>query len=474
MMRRHHLMRIFLVLIFLCAITSRVHAQLRPNFLFIYTDDQRWDAMSCIQEEMGDKARFPWFKTPNMDRLAREGARFRNMFVVNSLCAPSRSCFVTGTYSHINGVVNNHMPAPLDRVTSATVLHDAGYETAYFGKWHHDNQKDRPGFEKVCSFVGQGKYIDCPLIIDGKMTETHGWIDDVVTDYLVTYLKERKAGDRPFDVVMGFKSPHDPRTPPERAKDRFAGEELKPAVNRDARAIFRTDDPSKPAGTPNARREKSVIDHFRCVSAADDCLGRILDALDETGLAKNTVVIFTSDNGYYFGEHGLGDKRSAYEDSMRIPLVMRYPGVIPAGKVIDEMALNIDVAPTLIDLAGAKVPESMQGMSWKPLVTGEKTKWREAFWYEYFYEKGYGTPTTLAVRTDDAKYIEYPGHAQWTELFDLKSDPYEMKNLASDGNAKALLERMRGEFEKQKKEVKFEIPGNADKVPGPGEDPGHF
>ncbi len=229
--------------------------------------------------------------------------------------------------------------------------------------------------------------------------------------------------------------------------------------------------PNKPVNA--AKAAESVMNHFRCVSAADDCLGRILDALDETGLAKNTVVILTSANGYYFGEHGMGDKRSAYEESMRIPLVMRYPGVIAPGKVIDEMALNIDVAPTLIDLAGAKVPEAMQGMSWKPLITGEKTKWREAFWYEYFYERGYAQPTTLAVRTDDAKYIEYPGHAQWTELFDLKSDPYEMKNLVSDGSARSCWQECR-EFEKEKKEVKFEIPGNADKVPGPGEDPGHF
>ncbi len=186
----------------------------RPNFIFVYADDQRYDAMSCVQKEQGDAARFPWFQTPNMDRLAREGLRFRNAFVTSSLCSPSRACFLSGQYNHVNGVVNNHMPFPLTDITSSAQLEQAGYTTAYFGKWHHGKQKERPGFKFIYSFIGQGRYIDCPMNINSTMTPTHGWVDDITTDYVIDFLKAHKS--EPLDIVVGFKSPHDPRQPPKR------------------------------------------------------------------------------------------------------------------------------------------------------------------------------------------------------------------------------------------------------------------
>src|SRR4051812_34920886 len=162
----------------------------KPNFVFVYTDDQRWDALSVVQKEMGDKGRFPWFKTPHMDRLAAEGVRFRNAFVVNSLCAPSRATFLTGCYGHVNGVVNNHTPFPEKNVTHASLLRAAGYKTAYCGKWHMDGQRGhRPGFDFSASFVGQGRYVDCPIEVNGKETPSKGWVDDVTTDYAINFIK---------------------------------------------------------------------------------------------------------------------------------------------------------------------------------------------------------------------------------------------------------------------------------------------
>src|SRR4051794_36098195 len=177
----------------------------RPNFLFVYTDDQRYDAMGVVQAEQGEKGRFPWFKTPNMDRLARGGVRFRNAFVVNSLCAPSRASFLTGCYGHVNGVVNNHTPFPAENVTFATLLRKAGYATAYVGKWHMDGQRGpRPGFDFSASFVGQGRYVDCPVEVNGQETATRGWVDDVGTDLALRFLREHRG--RPFLLVVGFKA----------------------------------------------------------------------------------------------------------------------------------------------------------------------------------------------------------------------------------------------------------------------------
>ncbi len=442
----------------------------RPNFLFIYTDDQRWDAMSCVQKEEGDKARFPWFQTPNMDRIAAEGVRFRNAFVVNSLCAPSRSTFLTGKYSHENGVANNHTPMPLDSVNYATILRDAGYTTAYFGKFHHDHQMERPGFDIIYSFIGQGQYQDCPVNINGTITPTKGWIDDITTDYLIDFLKDRKPDAKPFDIVLGFKSPHDPRTPADRAKDRFANETARPVPNLHVKPPFLPDNAimaHKAEDREHRTRNEAMLDHFRCVSSADDCLGRILQTLDDLKLTENTVVIFCSDNGYYFGEHELGDKRSAYDESMRIPMLLRFPAQVKPGQILDQMVLNVDVAPTLLDFAGVPIPKDMQGLSWKPLVTTPNTPWRSAFFYEYFYETSYGQPTTTAVRTDTAKLIKYENHPEWTELFDLKNDPYEIHNLFNDPASKVLQQKMQSEYDAQAKAIDFKIPADIDK-PKPG------
>jgi arylsulfatase A-like enzyme len=445
-------------------------AERKPNFLFVYTDDQRWDAMGVVQREQGERARFPWFKTPNMDRLAAEGVRFRNAFVTLSLCAPSRAAFLTGRYNHLNGVANNHTFFPTNNVTHASLMRAAGYATAYIGKWHMGGQSgQRPGFDYSASFVGQGRYQDCPFEINGHPTPTTGWVDDVSTDYAIEFIKKHR--DRPFSVVVGFKACHGPCQPPERAKDRFPDASARPVPNLGVPAIYRA---TTRINTNEAKlfAPSTKPNYFQCISAADDNLGRLLKALDDLGLAEDTVVVFASDNGYYKGEHELGDKRSAYEESLLIPLIVRYPKLALKGKALDEMVLNIDLAPTFLDLAGVPIPEQMQGRSWRPLLSGKTAGWRKSFLFEYFLENAFpGTPTLFGVRTADAKLVKYPGHEEWTELFDLAHDPYETNNLAAVPARKDLLGRMQAEFDRQAKATQFRIPDDADK-PGVGNTPG--
>ena len=462
-----------------------VSAAQRPNFVFIYTDDQRWDALGVVQKEQQDAARFPWFQTPHLDRLAAEGVRFRNAFVVCSLCSPSRAAFLTGRYNHHNGIINNHTPFPVDAVTWPSLLRAAGYTTGYVGKWHMNGQTGkRPGFDYSASFIGQGRYVDCPFEIDGKATPTSGWVDDVSTDFAIEFIKRHR--ERPFALIVGFKSAHGPFDPPPRLAEKYAGAVAKKVPNYDLPAIYKGEfDGGQPAakgkkagkkggGKKAAGAAQGAVDgpgkmrgYFGCLAAVDENVGKLLATLDELKLAENTVVVFTSDNGFYFGEHTLGDKRSAYEESLRVPLLVRCPllGAAAKGKLIDQMALNIDLAPTLLDLAGVKIPDEMQGASWRPLLEGKQPPWRQSFFYEYFYERPYAIPTLLAVRTAEAKLIRYPGHDDWTELFDLKTDPYETKNLAGDPAAKDLLAKMQAEFDSQQGATGYFVPEFADKAP---------
>jgi arylsulfatase A-like enzyme len=451
----------------LLGLASAAAAERKPNFLFIYTDDQRWDAMGVVQREQGERARFPWFKTPHMDRLAAEGVRFRNAFVTLSLCAPSRAAFLTGRYNHANGVVNNHTFFPETSVTHATLLRAAGYKTAYIGKWHMGGQTgQRPGFDYSASFVGQGKYFNCPVEINGIATPTTGWIDDVTTAYAIAFMRENR--DRPFSVVMGFKTPHGPRggeNLPARLRDLYAGETSRPVPNLASRAIYHpAAADAAPATKPGAGGTNNAahLDYLRHIAGADENLGKLLAALDELGLTDDTVVVFSSDNGYYLGEHGLGDKRSMYEESLRIPMLVRYPRLVPRGKTRDEMVINIDLAPTWLEFAGLAIPREMQGASWVPLVTGKNPAWRQSFLAEYFYERNYNTPTLVGVRTTNSKIVKYPGHTEWTEIFDLALDPYEMKNLAADPAQREAQARLSAEFDAQVKATGYVAPADTD------------
>lgn len=434
-------------------------AEGRPNLILIYTDDQRWDALGVVQREQGEKARFPWLKTPHLDRLASEGVRFRNAFVVNALCAPSRATFLTGKYGHANGVVNNHTPFPTDSVTHASLMRAAGYRTGYVGKWHMGSQRgQRPGFDYSASFVGQGKYFDCPIEVNGEPVPSQGWVDDVSTDYALRFVRENR--DRPFSLTLGFKTCHGPFEPPARHRNTYAGEQARTVPNLGVPAIY--NGPRRNPAPLAGDRVPTNLNYFRGITAIDENVGRLLALLDELKLADNTLVVFTSDNGYYLGEHNLGDKRSAYEESMRVPLLVRYPRLKNAGKVVDRLALNTDLAPTFLDYGGLAVPNDLHGRSWRPLLEDRPTDWRQAFFYGYFYETGFQIPTVTAVRTETAKLIRYPGHEEWSELFELRQDPYEIRNRFADPEAAPLRKELEAEYERQKTAIGFRIPPFAD------------
>jgi arylsulfatase A-like enzyme len=415
----------------------------RPNLVFIYADDLRWDGFGTVQREQGQAARFPWIQTPRLDRLAAESVRFRESFVVTSLCSPGRTAVMTSRHGHLTGIIGNTQPLPENVVTFAQHLRAAGYTTGYFGKWHMSNQRERPHYDRVASFVGQGRYFDCPILVDGVETPTKGWVDDVTTDYAARFVAAQPR-DKPFFLWLGFKSPHGPRggaNLPERVKSLYADATSKPTPNTGLSAIYRDPAGGAPAKADPAAPHAAHRDYFRHVTAIDTCIGTLLDAIERAGQADNTIVVVTSDNGYYLGEHGLGDKRTAYDESLRVPLLIRLPGSrAPRGTVVDALTLNLDYAPTLLDYAGAAPLPDAQGRSLRPLLEGRTPPdWRTAFFYAYFKEARYDAPTVLAVRTATQKLVTYPGREDWTEVFDLRADPYETRNLAKDAGLRATL-----------------------------------
>jgi len=453
------------VVLGLFLLSRSIASDTRPNFLFIYTDDQRHDALGCVQKELiqsgkQSSARFPWIESPNLDRLASQGLRFRNAFVVTALCAPSRAAFLTGCYGHINGVIDNHTPFPIESLTHASLMRQAGYKTAYIGKWHMGSQSGkRPGFDFSASFIGQGVYFDCPVEVDGVKTATQGWVDDVSTEYALDFMRSNK--NQPFSIVLGYKTCHGPFTPPPRTEGDYPNALARTVPNLSTPAIYKDDQSIKPI---DAESVATNLGMFRGLKAIDQNVGKLLAELDRLGLSENTVVVYSSDNGYYLGEHGLGDKRSAYEESMRVPMLVRYPKQIPAGLTNDEIVLNIDLAPTFLELAGIAIPQHMQGKSWRNLWSSQNTElpWRDDFFYSYFREGRFATPTVTALRTDSMKLIKYPGKEAWSELYDLANDPYETRNLYSDqayDKQRAELERRYAERSKQ---IGYHVPEYAD------------
>ncbi len=445
----------------------------RPNFVFFLVDDLRHDAMSC--------AGHPFVKTPNIDRIATGGVRFANAFVTISLCAPSRACFLTGMYAHSHGVTTNEgQEVGPDTPTFAQLLQKAGYETGFVGKWHQAPRSDpRPGFDYWFSFRGQGEYIDPQVNENGRAFKAQGYMTDILTDRAVEFI--RKNREKPFALCVWHKAVHGPFTPAERHKGLYANArmampesfddtfESKPQWQRDlaagggkaraSRPARRKEAASRPAARSVPRapwnpHPPANISYFEALAAVDDGVGRVMAALKEAGRLDNTVILFAGDNGFFMGEHRRGDKRLAYEESIRIPFVMCGPGVAKPGSTRDQMVLNIDFAPTLLDLAGVAPPATMQGRSLKPILAGENVPWRTSFLYEYYREKWLpGIPTMVGVRTTDWKYVRYPEIEDIDELYDLRNDPHEMKNLAADPAARGALDRMKAEFQRVAKET---------------------
>ncbi len=420
----------------------------RPNIVFILTDDQRYDAMSC--------AGHPWLKTPNMDRLAEEGVLFSNAFVTTSLCSPSRASFLTGCYAHAHEVFMNNGRDPNPSIpTFPQLLRKAGYRTAFIGKWHMARTNSpRPGFDHWVSFSGQGRYDKNNLNVDGEIVQSEVYITDELTNYVVRFLKSKHDG--PFMLYLSHKAVHGPFKPAERHENLYSNIEIKSQHNPDDNLT------TKPEwGRKMDEDWKSQIrNYMRSLAAVDESIGRVLETLEAENMLDNTAIIFAGDNGYFHGEHGgMWDKRAAYEPSIRIPLLMRYPPLAKARTRCDEMVLNMDLAPTILELAGLSVPCIMQGQSWLGVLKGRPG--RKSFLYEYFQEvdRKYKRPTVLAVRTKRWKYVTYPLSDKLTdELYDIKNDPEELNNLIGNAGRADVVEHMKKELERLKRKTNFKFP----------------
>jgi N-acetylglucosamine-6-sulfatase len=440
--------------------------QLRPNIVFILIDDLRWDELGITGHS--------YTKTPNIDRIAREGALFRNAFVTTPLCSPSRASFLTGQYAHTHGIIDNvdRSAASHQLITFPRLLHEAGYEAAFIGKWHMGNDDSpRPGFDRWVSFKGQGTYLDPEINEDGQPVQSSGYITDILNGYAVEFIK--RPHEKPFLVYLAHKAIH-PEVkqnndgsiniagaelfiPAQRHKNLFAGETIprRPNYGRTPGgkpALQRRIGDLPPLGSATATRNSVILDRQRSLMAIEDGAGEILKALKETGQLENTVILFTSDNGYFYGEHGLSfERRLAYEESIRIPLLMRYPKAIKAGTVLEDFALNIDLAPTLLELAGVAAPDGIEGRSLMPLFQNKQAMWRKSFLIEYSSDKVFPRVLQMgykAVRSEPWKYIHYLELEGMDELYDLKSDPYELKNVIHLPEAAKALQEMKQEMER--------------------------
>ena len=395
------------------------------NVIFVLVDDLRFDALGIMKH--------PWLETPNLDALARSGVHLRNAFVTTALCSPSRASILTGQYAHRHRVVDNNNPVPPGTTFFPQYLQKAGYDTAFFGKWHMGAESDapQPGFDRWVSFRGQGTYLPSKngLNVDGRPVPQRGYITDELTDYAMDWLKGRK-NDRPFFLYLSHKAVHGDFVPAERHKGRYAE---KPFAPPPTMAETPANYEDKPMWVRNQRNswhgvdfpyhsDRNIAEYYRqyteTLLAVDDSVGRIVSFLRETGLLESTIVIFMGDNGFAFGEHGLIDKRTAYEESMRVPLLMSGGG-LPAGRSVEEVVANIDIAPTVLEAAGL-TPPPMDGRSFLPLARGERIQWRETLLYEYYWERNFPqTPAMHAVRGAQYKYIRYYGIWDTDELSDL-------------------------------------------------------
>ena len=424
----------------------------RPNILFILCDDIRWDHLGC--------AGHPNIKTPNIDRLAHEGVHFRNMFCTTSLCSPSRASILSGLYGHSHGVQNNFTEFPNELPSFPKRLHDTGYETAYIGKWHmgEDNDEKRPGFDYWVSHKGQGKYFDTEFNVDGERKVIPGYYTHTVTQLASDWIK--KPRDKPWCLMLGHKAPHSFYTPEPKYEHTF--DDVRVPYPKSA---FMLDDKPKwykdrlhtwhgiygplfewrknfPDDKPEAVKdfENMIHGYWGVILSVDDSVGILTKQLEEAGQLDNTIVVFMGDNGLLNGENGMVDKRAMHDASIRVPLIVRYPGLTPKDKPKDvtKQVLTLDVAPSLLELCNAEPLPKIQGKSWVKLATSGDDDWRKAWFYEYNYEKQFPyTPNVRGIRNDDWKYVHYPhgdGDADrhMAELYDLKSDPGELKNLISD------------------------------------------
>ncbi|MBK1878996.1 sulfatase family protein [Pelagicoccus mobilis] len=491
------------------ASAEKHEAAARPNIVFLFSDDHALNAISAYGGRLAAVA-----PTPNIDRLAEEGAIFENSFVANSICGPSRACILTGKHSHKNGFMTN-VSGPFDgsQWTSAKALREAGYVTAVIGKWHL--KSDPVGFDHWEVFPGQGSYYNPVLLqMDGSRKRVEGYATDVVTDKALSWLEGRDKS-KPFFLMCQHKAPHRTFAPAIRHLDTFDGVDIPepdnlfddystrsstlpnnemeidrhfhwaydlklrkdehlgvelpgwdkhgtPEYNRMTPVQKRAWDAHfgplnhaflaefKAGGMSHEdlvrwRYQRYMRNYLATVKSVDENVGRVLDYLDRNGLSENTIVIYSSDQGFYLGEHGWFDKRWMFEESFKMPFLIRWPGVIKPGSRPQEMIQNIDYAPTFVEIAGLEVPEDVQGRSLLPVLKGEADEWRESVYYAYYEEGEHSVPMHFGVRTDRHKLIYFPATDEWN-LFDLERDPAEMENVYENQEYADVRKRVTAEY----------------------------
>ncbi len=439
------------------------------NVIFILSDDHRHDYMGFL-------GTVPWLRTPNMDRLARDGAYVKNAFVTTALSSPSRASILTGLYSHEHEVVDNSAPMPDDLVFFPQYLQEAGYTTGFFGKWHmgNDTGNPQPGFDHWESFAGQGTYYSPRVNINGEWTnyDSDVYITDLLTDHAIDFVKDNSG--RPFFVYLSHKAVHDPFQASPKHEGIYSDEQVVyppsyytptygtpdlPSLDAEGKAKANREwygEGRMPDWVKNQREswhgvdysyhgrstfEEECLKYCESLTSLDESIGRLLDYLEKEGLLSSTLIIYMGDNGFSWGEHGLIDKRTFYETSVKVPMLAHCPELIEPGTVVENMVQNVDIGPTVMEACGVGPAPRMRGFSMLPLLAGKTPdKWRERIFYEYYWEYEFPqTPTTFGVRTDRYKLIRYHGVWDTNEFYDLQEDPFEMNNLIDSPEHQGLI-----------------------------------
>ena len=465
----------------------------QPNIIFIMTDDHASHALSCYGSKIN--------KTPNLDRIANEGMLFDNSFCTNSICAPCRAVILTGKYSHLNGVIDNRKKFDPGQQTFPKLLQKAGYKTAMIGKWHL--KTDPTGFDYWNVLPGQGAYYNPAMKEMGQQRKYTGYTTDIITDHALRWLKSLKP-QTPFCLMYQHKAPHRRWEPgpkhltmyddvtiaePDNLFDDYsnrgrAAEEQDMSI---AKTMTENDlklTPARKNLTPEQKRlwdaaygpkneafkkanlqgkelvrwkyQRYIKDYLRCIASVDDNVGRVLDYLDQAGLAENTVVFYTSDQGFYLGDHGWFDKRFMYEESLRMPLMARCPRHIKAGSRSEQIVLNLDFAPTFLDIAGVAAPADMQGESIRPILQGKTPgNWRKSMYYHYYeYPGAHSVKRHYGVRTGRYKLIHFYQDIDEWELYDLAKDPREMENVYGDASYADIVQELKAELKQLRRKYK--------------------
>lgn len=448
----------------LCLASAAAAAEPRPNILLVIVDDLRFDDFGA--------AGHPFARTTHLDRLAREGAQFKNFFAVTPLCSPSRANILTGLETRHHGILDNTDRSPRSHAlpTFARNLHAAGYHTGFIGKWHMGNDPTpRPGFDYWVAMKGQGEVADPELYENGRLARVPGYVTDIFTERAVSFLQQRRTA--PFLLILSHKALHPNKVqradgtteaigeggfiPAERHKTLYAGAQPARRGNyavppRGKPALERPIPGLKPLGPDTVTPDETIRERLRMLAAVDEGLGQIFAALEKQGTLNQTVVMVIGDNGYFYGEHGLSEERRlAYEESVRLPLLVRYPPQVKAGAEPTGMALTTDLAPTILELAGAPALPGIDGRSLVPLFARTPADWRKSFLIEYTTDIVF--PRTLkmgydAVRTERYKFIRYRELGGMNELYDLQQDPFELTNLIGSPAAVGLRQQMETEL----------------------------